>query len=93
MSLLNSLSRRILNDVSIMCLDDWCDIDRHKAEFTPASAAMRAVPVDHKYICNLTCYHNDNFVSARGTGPCTGDAFLAALRQIEMTIGTKWRNY
>ena len=73
-------------------LDDWCELDRHNAEFKSVSSATRIVPAGHKFLCNLACYHNNNYVSAHGSGLCTGDAFLAALKQIELTIGTDWRN-
>lgn len=87
-----SLSRQITSGTALTYLDDWCAHDRYKAEFGPASSATRQVPEEHKYVCNLTCYHNGNYVSAHGSGVLTGNAFMAALKQIELTIGTAWRS-
>lgn len=89
---MTALARLMMGEKTQCCLDDWCELDRHNAEFKPASSASRTLPVGHKFTCNLTCYHNNNYVSATGSGVCTGDAFVAALRQMELTIGLEWKS-
>jgi len=76
------------NNTPSVSIDDWCSQESHDAKFSK-------IPT-HKNIdgfeCCLTCYHNGNFVLARGLGVYTANAFLEALKQIEMTIGTAWRS-
>lgn len=92
MRVIGGLARLLhADDACLIAVDDWCEHGRHRAEFKSVAYATRALPEGHKYICELTCYHNNNYVSATGTGAHTGDAFVAALKQMELTIGLEWR--
>lgn len=68
-------------------IDEWMEkVVRGRVEFTIPLLLNDKKEID----CNLMCYHNNNFVSAHGLAKFAGDAFLAAIANIEKTIG-EWR--
>jgi len=71
-------------------IDEWVSREHNRGvNFEPTGTFDREQGKG-RIECRLTCYHNSNFVSARGWGDLSGDAFLEAIATIERTIG-EWR--
>jgi hypothetical protein len=68
-------------------LDDWL---KQKTNVRPRGEFTLSCGSDTQrgsVKCNLTVTHHGNWISADGFANTTGDAFFAALIQIEKTIG------
>jgi hypothetical protein len=77
-------SRKLANPLRFVSVDDLLE-----------SAAGFSVSFDRSLIrkqvrCTVSASHSGNSVYATGYGQHSGDALLAALAQIEKTIGSSW---
>jgi len=60
---------------------------------SPSFGLPYSISRTEKVQCDIRCKHKGNLVSsASGIGRDYEDAFQKALVQIELTIGTEWRN-
>lgn len=70
-----------------LCVDEWLTAhERNTAQFSRSNDPKKP-PVK----CTLVSWPHGNYVSADGFAATTGNAFLAAVAQIEKTIGV-WRS-
>lgn len=85
-----SVSRRIPEPTNLIDVDLFIrSVDAGSAEFViHKDYSSREMLVR----CKLYCKHRGNSVFASADAILTGEAFLAAVEQMEKTIGSSWRN-